>query len=434
MQSPEVQNVINSLGIVGRSPMLMEALNKAVQVAPYDVTVLVTGENGSGKDFFYKILHNGSRRRHKKCIAVNCGGLPEGTIDSELFGHVKGAFTGAVADRKGYFEEVDGGTIFLDEVGDLPMAIQAKLLRVLDKGEIIRMGSSEVRKVDVRVVAATNVDLKRAISEGRFREDLYYRLSTVRIQVPALRERREDIHLLFRRFASDTASKYRMTRGIELTDDARLMLESYDWPGNVRQLLHVVEEMTIAEMDRVISRETLAKYLKFETAPKVNEQNKEDAFGQWEKIIQLYQMVGELKRELDEVRSYLGLHGSHLQHKPRQLVAQPSDSPIVSSPTSVNAIDTSLNKAQESLDEMIQEVEAEDWDSDSQDIDAATQRASQQPMHRVPGNEDRPRTMEEIEHDAIENAMRRNGDNKRKAAKELGISERTIHRKTQEEK
>ena len=434
MQSPEVQNVINSLGIVGRSPMLMEALNKAVQVAPYDVTVLVTGENGSGKDFFYKILHNGSRRRHKKCIAVNCGGLPEGTIDSELFGHVKGAFTGAVADRKGYFEEVDGGTIFLDEVGDLPMAIQAKLLRVLDKGEIIRMGSSEVRKVDVRVVAATNVDLKRAISEGRFREDLYYRLSTVRIQVPALRERREDIHLLFRRFASDTASKYRMTRGIELTDDARLMLESYDWPGNVRQLLHVVEEMTIAEMDRVISRETLAKYLKFETAPKVNEQNKEDAFGQWEKIIQLYQMVGELKRELDEVRSYLGLHGSHLQRKPRQLVAQPSDSPIVSSPTSVNAIDTSLNKAQESLDEMIQEVEAEDWDSDSQDIDAATQRASQQPMHRVPGNEDRPRTMEEIEHDAIENAMRRNGDNKRKAAKELGISERTIHRKTQEEK
>ena len=402
---------MNALHITGKSPLLMRALNAAIQAAPYDVTVLVTGENGTGKDYFYKILHNGSRRRFKKCIAVNCGGLPEGTIDSELFGHVKGAYTGAVGERKGYFEEADGGTIFLDEVGDLPMSIQAKLLRVLETGEIIRMGSSEVKRVDVRIVAATNVNLEKAIREGHFRQDLYFRLSTVNIHVPALRERQEDIYLLFRKFASDMAFKYRMTEAITLTDDARQLLLAYQWPGNVRQLLHIVEEISIIETDRLIDATTLQRYLpQFVSGLSVGgDASNSTSFEPGEKQ-RLYLMLGELHRQLEDVRKHLGLHTPTAQRTPRSL---PSGSPIV---TSMNEENNELSKAK--LEEVEEALEVEETDVIQSPEATRTARTA----------DTRIKTMDEIEKEAIKEALRRNNGNKRKAAEELKISERTIHR------
>ena len=381
---------MNALHITGKSPLLMRALNAAIQAAPYDVTVLVTGENGTGKDYFYKILHNGSRRRFKKCIAVNCGGLPEGTIDSELFGHVKGAYTGAVGERKGYFEEADGGTIFLDEVGDLPMSIQAKLLRVLETGEIIRMGSSEVKKVDVRIVAATNVNLEKAIREGRFRQDLYFRLSTVNIHVPALRERQEDIYLLFRKFASDVANKYRMTEGIQLTDDARQLLLAYQWPGNVRQLLHIVEEMSIIESDRTIDAATLQRYLP--------------------QFVSGVSVGGSLHRQMEEVRERLGLH-DNAKPTPRSL---PAASPFVS-PTSDGATKSSPSK--------IEDV------GEAEEVGEYEARPNQDDFISLRNPDSSVKKMADVERETIEKTVKRNNGNKRKAAKDLDISERTIHRK-----
>ena len=242
MVRSEIQNVKLRFGIIGNSEGLNRAIDIAIQVAPTDLSVLITGESGVGKENFPQIIHQFSRRKHGQYIAVNCGAIPEGTIDSELFGHEKGAFTGAISDRKGYFAEADGGTIFLDEVGELPLSTQARLLRVLESGEYIKVGSSKVQKTDVRIVAATNVNLTEAISEGRFREDLYYRLNTVPIKIPPLRERAEDIALLFRKFASDFAEKYRMP-AIQLTEDAKAMLLAYPWPGNVRQLKNITEQI-----------------------------------------------------------------------------------------------------------------------------------------------------------------------------------------------
>ena len=373
---------MNSLQITGRSPLLLQALNAAVQAAPYDVTVLVTGENGTGKDYFYKILHNVSNRRFKKCIAVNCGGLPEGTIDSELFGHVKGAYTGSVGDRKGYFEEADGGTIFLDEVGDLPMSIQAKLLRVLEKGEIIRMGSNDVRKVDVRVVAATNINLEKAIREGRFRQDLYFRLSTINIHVPALRERPDDIPLLLK------------------------LLLAYQWPGNIRQLLHIVEEMSIVESQRLIDARTLQKYLpKFASGVSLGGPSS-DTFGPGEREF-IFKAIFSMQHELEEIRVRLGLK------KPSPVAASrtlPSSSPIVSTPAD------GQHDHEPSKFEEVEEAQVEEIDVPS------TQAAYTPPASR-------PRTMDEIQKEAILEALRRNNGNKQKASQELGISTRTIHRK-----
>ena len=397
---------MNTYGIRGKNTALLQAVNKAIQVAPYDVPVLITGENGTGKDVFHKILHDGSRRRHSKCLAINCGGLPEDTITSELFGHVKGAYTGSVGDRKGYFEEADHGTLFLDEVGDLPLSVQAKLLRVLENGEIIRMGSSEVRKVDVRVVAATNVDLGKAIREGRFREDLYYRLSTVMIRVPALRERREDIYMLFRYFASDTAKRYQMPNAIQLTDEARLIIEGHRWPGNIRQLLHLVEEMSITEVDnRLITPDVLRRYLPQTNNAQVVDVD-EQGFGTND-IKLLWQVIAELKRELDEVRGKLGMDGTtNAAKRPVYALPEGNAHPTVSAPVQVSG-PQSVN-----IEETIAEEVGEP---------VTTQ-------HTTP--QGRPMTMDEIELEAIRAAIQRNNGNKRKAADELGISERTIHRKT----
>ena len=260
MVRSEIQNVKLRFGIIGNAEGLNRAIDVAIQVAPTDLSVLITGESGVGKENFPQIIHQFSRRKHGQYIAVNCGAIPEGTIDSELFGHEKGAFTGAISDRNGYFAEANGGTIFLDEVGELPLATQARLLRVLESGEFIKVGSSKVQKTDVRIVAATNVNLTEAIAEGRFREDLYYRLNTVPIKIPPLRERGDDITLLFRKFASDFAEKYRMP-AIQLTEDAKVLLLAYSWPGNVRQLKNITEQISIIETNRDITAEILRNYL-----------------------------------------------------------------------------------------------------------------------------------------------------------------------------
>ncbi|MBQ0056509.1 MAG: sigma-54-dependent Fis family transcriptional regulator [Bacteroidales bacterium] len=387
----EVLQVQQSLGIVGKSPLLGQAISAAINAAPFDVNVLVVGENGSGKEVFHKILHNYSRRRMKKCIPVNCAALPDGTINSELFGHVKGAFTGATADRKGFFEEADGGTIFLDEVGELPLDTQARLLRVLETGEYLRMGSNEVRKTDVRVVAATNRDLLKAIADGKFREDLFYRLSTITIKVPALRERPEDIHLLFRKFASDASYRYNVP-AISVDDSARLMLLAYQWPGNVRQLLHLVEELSIVQMERVITADILKQHLPtFESRISVSDDphSSENGFGPGEKKM-LYNLIMNMQQQIEELRQHIGM-------APRNTQAQPHTPHVLTAPETPADIDE--------------------------------QEAEEVPMTPV-----NPPSLKkkDMERDAIEQALRNHGGNKRKAAEEVGISERTMHRKIKE--
>lgn len=409
MSNIEIKNVQQSLGIIGNNPELLQALNAALQAAPYDVSVLVTGENGVGKEVFHKILHNyNGLRRHNKCIAVNCGGLPEGTIDSELFGHVRGAFTGATNDRKGYFEEADGGTIFLDEIGELPMSTQARLLRVLETGEYLRVGSSDVRKCNVRIVAATNVDLQKAILEGTFRQDLFYRLSTVTIHVPPLRNRQEDLELLFRKFANDIAQKYHMPEAIRLTSDAVYTLRSYQWPGNVRQLLHVIEEISIVESTREITATILARHLPhFDAGVSVGggAANADDLrFGPGEKKM-LWMTILDLQRQLDEVRREIGISDKaptpDVAYRKLHMLPNGQSNPDVSN----------------------------NYFHASNDVDVVDPEEVN--IEEIPAK--KHLTLEELERDAIIKAIERNNGNRRKAAVELGISERTIHRKLKEQ-
>ena len=303
MTRAEIQQVKLRFGIIGNNETLMRAIDTAIQVAPTDLSVLITGESGVGKESFPQIIHQYSRRKHGQYIAVNCGAIPEGTIDSELFGHEKGAFTGAIGERKGYFGEADGGTIFLDEVGELPMSTQARLLRVLESGEFIKVGSSKVEKTNVRIVAATNVKLMQAIAEGRFREDLYYRLNTVPIQMPPLRDRGEDVVLLFRKFASDFAEKYRMP-AIQLTDDAKQVLMAYSWPGNVRQLKNVTERISIIETNREIDAVLLKSYLpemeQVQHLPALCTGHENKSFESEREI--LYQVLFDLRKDVTELK------------------------------------------------------------------------------------------------------------------------------------
>ncbi len=301
-----IQQIKQRFGIIGNSPGLNRAIDIAVQVAPTDLTVLISGESGTGKEIFPQIIHQLSSRKHNSYIAVNCGAIPEGTIDSELFGHEKGSFTGAVKSRKGYFEEADGGTIFLDEVGELPLSTQVRLLRVLETGEYIKVGSSQVMKTNVRVIAATNVNLQQAIHNGKFREDLYYRLNTVPIIVPPLRERKEDIYLIFRKFARDFSEKYRMPP-VRLEEDAVYLLENYMWRGNVRQLKNVTEQISVIEEKRTVSAETLRKYLPDEgrhNLPAIyeNSVNKED-FANEREI--LYKILFDMRNEINELKTII---------------------------------------------------------------------------------------------------------------------------------
>lgn len=411
MTKAEIQQVKLRFGIIGNNDVLMRAIDVAIQVAPTDLSVLITGESGVGKESFPQIIHQYSRRKHGQYIAVNCGAIPEGTIDSELFGHEKGAFTGAIGERKGYFGEADGGTIFLDEVGELPLPTQARLLRVLESGEFIKVGSSKVQKTNVRIVAATNVNLTQAISEGRFREDLYYRLNTVPIQVPPLRERGEDIYLLFRKFASDFAEKYRMP-AIQLTDDARQMLLAYQWPGNVRQLKNITEQISIIETNREINAAILKGYLpnqnNMQRLPALLGGKEHKSFESEREILyqvlfDMRQDVTELKKLVHEIMSERGNNAA----QPAVSAAYYTQSPAVVTPV-VPSIPTIIHpsvKPSHTVDDDIQDTE--EYVEESLSLD-------------------------DVEKEMIRKALEKHHGKRKSAAMDLNISERTLYRKIKE--
>ena len=388
--SPEVLAAKQRFSIIGNSPALLSAIQRALKVAHVDLSVLVTGESGSGKEFFPRIIHASGARKHKKYIAVNCGAIPEGTIDSELFGHEKGAFTGAISSRKGYFEEADGGTIFLDEVAELPLTTQARLLRVLESGEFLPVGSSEVRKTNVRIVAATNVDLMKAVSRGRFREDLYYRLSTVEIHVPPLRDRGDDVALLARKFAADFAEKY-MTAPISFSREARRAMALYSWPGNVRQLKNIVEQLALFDAGREISREDLIDLLPPGNAADGRELPAAAGHCYEQDRELLWQTLFALKAEIAELRSRLAPDDESARHPSTPLLPSPKD---LIAP-----------------------------DSAPEDPDA------KRPKEIPPVLPDRPFSLDDAERLAIEEALRRNNGDKKRAAQALNISPRTLYRK-----
>jgi transcriptional regulator with PAS, ATPase and Fis domain len=418
----ELQNIKNRFGIIGNFPALNRALEKAIQVAPTDISVLVIGESGVGKEFIPKIIHSESKRKHQPYIVVNCGAIPEGTIDSELFGHEKGAFTGATATRKGYFEVADGGTIFLDEVGELPLQTQVRLLRVLESGEFMKVGSSQVQKTNVRIVAATNVNMMKAIHDGRFREDLYYRLNTVQIDMPPLRERKGDVHLLFRKFAIDFAEKYRMPE-LELEPSAVHYIENYAFPGNIRQLRNLVEQMTVVERNRHVTVEKLGEYIPMEAhLPMVvntpNSQKQTD-FSSEREI--MYKILFDMRNDINDLKSLtseliknrgasdLSNHEKNLINRiytpeTQQSVAPNSllyfenknDSPVIQNPT--------IMSNQEDSYEDIEDIEIEE-------------------------NKPESLSLQNNEKDLIIKALEKHKGRRNKAADELGISQRTLYRK-----
>ncbi|WP_179336819.1 sigma 54-interacting transcriptional regulator [Winogradskyella ludwigii] len=412
-----IQAIKQRFGIIGNDAKLNRSIEKAIQVSPTDISVLVTGESGVGKESIPKIIHQLSHRKHGKYIAVNCGAIPEGTIDSELFGHEKGAFTGATSTRSGYFEVADGGTIFLDEVGELPLTTQVRLLRVLENGEFIKVGSSKVQKTDVRIVAATNVNMFEAIKKEKFREDLYYRLSTVEINLPPLRERKEDIHLLFRKFASDFALKYKMPT-IKLTDDAVNLLIKFRWNGNIRQLRNVAEQVSVLEQNRTINGITLQHYLPntgSNLPAVVNNTKSESDFSSEREI--LYKVLFDMKSDLNDLKKLT-----------MELMKKGSDSDV--------------QKANEHLIEKIYgEDKEEKFDTTIEDLEVlALGEHREETTEDTSELEDKYHFAEEIEeeetlslHDKelelIKKSLERHSGKRKLAAAELGISERTLYRK-----
>jgi len=405
--STGLQAVKQRLGIVGSSPALLDAIDRALRVAPIDLSVLIIGESGTGKEFFPKIIHSAGARKHARYIAVNCGAIPEGTIDSELFGHEKGAFTGAISSRKGYFEEADGGTIFLDEVAELPLTTQARLLRVLESGEFLKVGSSTVQRTNIRVVAATNVDMAKAVAEGRFRQDLYYRLSTVQINVPPLRDRGSDITLLARKFAADFSERY-STPEISLSDDARTLLASYRWPGNVRQLKNVVEQLSLFEAGDEITRERLQRYLPAATfAPVVaaaaapNDPS-ERSYAREREV--LFNMIFRLREEVDSLRA--------------ELSEKKTAAPAMAAVTSAAMVPATQPQPPISHHRALINLPEET---------AATEVETLQEIV-IPAI----KTLEDTEKETIRESLERNGGRRKAAAAELRISERTLYRKIKE--
>ena len=401
----DIQALKQRFGIIGNDPKLNRALEKAVQVAPTDISVLVTGESGVGKENIPKIIHSLSHRKHAKYIAVNCGAIPEGTIDSELFGHEKGSFTGAVGTRQGYFEEADGGTIFLDEVGELPLTTQVRLLRVLENGEFIKVGSSKMQKADVRIVAATNLNMAEAIKKGKFREDLYYRLSTIEINVPPLRDRKGDIHLLFRKFASDFAQKYTMP-AIQLTDDAVQLLNRYHFQGNIRQLRNLAEQLSVIEKERIINGEKLKEYLPhFESQLPSVISGKSSEFDYQAEREMMYNIILELRKEIDEVKKITVdlLHGK----------------PITGTfPKSIPDMYHNKTEVEEKYIDLANKPNFDDEDVDFfEDVD-------DNPILNF--------TIQEQEIQMIKNSLNKHKGKRKLAAQELGISERTLYRKIKE--
>ena len=411
--SPYILKAKQRFSIIGTATALDNAVGRAIQVAPIDLSVLVLGESGSGKEFFPKIIHEYSIRKHKRYIAVNCGALPEGTIDSELFGHVKGAFTSATSDRKGYFEEADGGTIFLDEVGELPLTTQARLLRVLESGEFLRVGSSEVKKTNVRIVAATNKDLIKAVAKREFREDLYYRLSTIIIDVPPLRARGNDILLLARKFSGDFAEKYRMPN-VTFLESAKNTLLSYRWPGNVRQLKNVIEQLSLFEAGNSIDEHQLKSYLpqysSNDLKPVVASQT---SFNYSQEREMLFKMLFKMQHEIDELRSKLNDEQSSVP--PRHLDTSTSNETNTNHATLIH--NYSSQPVYSTNDVEYSEVLADDIET----VDAERVVDVKPAM-----------TLEDTERETIRRSLERNGGKRRKAAEELQISERTLYRKIKE--
>lgn len=385
--SAEVVQAKQRFSIIGNSPALVNAVERAIKVAPIDLSVLVTGESGSGKEFFPKIIHAYGSRKHNKYIAVNCGAIPEGTIDSELFGHEKGSFTGAISARKGYFEEANGGTIFLDEVAELPMTTQARLLRVLETGEFIKVGSSTVQKTNIRIVAATNVDLVKAVAEGKFREDLYYRLSTIQIHVPPLNARGADIPLLARKFASDFSEKY-LTPMIRFSEDARRVMMLYRWPGNVRQLKNVVEQIALFNAGEEVSGSVIKEYLPSRDTGSTSIVAARQTPSYEAEREMLWQMVLAMKNEIQELRGMVS-NGQDTSYKHKSIVDEPNPFEVKSR-SLVSYHDEGFVKY------------------------------------------DEPTTLEDTEKETILRALERNGGVRKKAAQELHISERTLYRKIKE--
>jgi len=396
----DIKSIKQRFGIIGVSPLLDRALEKAVRVAPTDISVLVTGESGVGKEAIPKIIHGLSHRKHAPYIAVNCGAIPEGTIDSELFGHEKGAFTGATGARKGYFEEADGGTIFLDEVGELPMPSQVRLLRVLETGEFIRVGASRANKIDVRVVGATNVGMLEAIKNGKFREDLYYRLNTVEINLPPLRERPADIHLLFRKFASDFANKYHLPP-VRLDDEAVRLLEQYRWPGNIRQLRNLAEQMSVIETSRLVGKEVLKAYLPQVDASnlpalantRLSDDNVSNADFAKEREA-LYKLLFEMRAEINALKNAVasgeGIYEGMQREYPKITGEySPSDGAVT----------------------FVDREQYEDFNEDENTIEIENL------------------SLVDKEVELIKKALEKSNGKRKVAAKELGISERTLYRK-----
>lgn len=400
-----IQEIKNRFGIIGNSPLLDRALDIAQQVASTNLTVLITGESGVGKEVFSKIIHQLSSRKHGPFIAVNCGAIPEGTIDSELFGHEKGSFTGAHDARKGYFEVVNGGTIFLDEVADLPLQTQVRLLRVLETGEFIRVGSSKVQKTDVRVVAATNISMLDYVNKGKFREDLYYRLNTVPIHIPSLRERRPDIDLLLRKFAADFAEKYRMPV-VRFNDEARRMMENYRWPGNIRQLKNIIEQISILEQSREVTAETLYKYL-----PAENEASIPMLFngmGEPENITDrelLYKFLFDMKKDILDLKKLV------------MSILQSGGGNIAMNETNNQLIKRLYN-------------DFEAMDTHTIDTPAILHTPTANPITHEEVEESL--SLEDREVELISKALQKHRGKRKSAAKELGISERTLYRKIKE--
>lgn len=413
----DIQNIKNRYDIIGNDPKLILAINKAIQVAPTDLSILVTGESGVGKEIFARMIHDNSSRKHKKLVSVNCGAIPEGTIESELFGHIKGSFTGADKDRKGYFEEADGGTIFLDEVGELPLAMQVKLLRVLENGEIIPVGSSTARKINVRVVAATNVDLLAAIRKGHYREDLYYRLNQISIAIPPLRERKEDIVLLFRKFASDVAEKYKMPL-LKLSDDGRQYLMDYPWYGNVRELKNVTEQIAVVETERLITRDILMNYIHYVPDEKMpvlfQPEATTNAISDRElllKALSMGQMINEMRTEINNLKQII----TSMARQGVQINGGIADEPAYINGEKYYQLDTQPHT--HSAPYAIHPAQPAAEDVEFQDSEVV---------------ENDGVALFEREKAAIVRALDRHRGRRRPAAADLGISERTLYRKIKE--
>ena len=428
MTDAEIQSVKRKFGIFGNSPALNHAIQVAAQVAPTDMTVLISGESGAGKESFSKIIHHLSPRKHKEFIAINTGAIPDGTIDSELFGHEKGSFTGAYDARKGYFEVTNGGTIFLDEVAEMPLGTQARLLRVLENGEYIKVGSSKVQKTDVRVIAASHKDLADLVSEGKFREDLYYRLSTVPIKVPSLRQRGEDIYLLFRKFAADFSEKYHR-KPIKLDHEAQYLLSQFEFPGNIRQLKNIVDQISVMETDREIDKLTLAKYLP-EIASKTRLPmlvGKEDAKSLNERDL-LYKVLFDMRNEMSELKKVVyesvqnGSVKSDVLNEHKSLFNDLNSSSDHYEHTEENFILDEVNEHKS--------ISLSPVSSDANTIEISTVNDAHDDVRDIQHEiEDESLSIEAKEKELIIKALKKNKNKRKYAAQDLGISERTLYRK-----